>query len=153
MRRSIVPALIAGLLLAAAPHAQAFSDPNEALAALNAAARVAYAAGKAKQLERVGPVILVGSEITFIRSGTETNASYTPPLYTLLKSISHLSLGTIVVLQPFAGALGTSAEWRPHLQAMREQAVLVEPQLEALGLSGKRTRAQPASHPGNGGLH
>jgi len=136
-QRSIVrAALVAGLLLTAAPRAQAFSDPSEALSALNAAARAAYAAGKDKQLERVGPVILVGSEIIFIRSGTETNASYTPPLYTVLKSISHLSLGTIVVLQPFAGTHGTAAEWRPHLQAMRAQALLVEPQLEALGLSG-----------------
>lgn len=128
-------ALLLFALLLAGPAA-AFSD-GDRLKQLNETSLAAYAAGRSELLSRAGPVIIVGADVTFLVDGKETHADYTPAIYTTLKSLSHLFLGAVGILQPYMddGAAG-EAQWRPHLEAIRREALAVEPHLEALGLAG-----------------
>jgi hypothetical protein len=137
--RPVLSRLAALLLLLAAiapREALAFAD-TEVLQRLNTAGREAYAAGRKELLSRVTPVVIVGSDITILRDGTETNLPYTPPLYDALKSVSHLVLGTVGLLHPHADRPdATEPLWRPHLQAMRGAAAETLPLLEELGFAG-----------------
>jgi hypothetical protein len=53
-------------------------------------------------LARVTPVVIIGTEVTILRNGAESHLPYTPPLYDTLKAISHLAIGTIGILHPYA---------------------------------------------------
>src|SRR3546814_12531964 len=106
MRPRLRVALFVALAAAlpATPPARAFSPSStttDTLAELNKAARAAYAVGKAENLARTGPVIVVGDDLLFIRDGERTQMAYLPPLYTMLKTVSHFALGAVVVLRPF----------------------------------------------------
>ena len=127
----------AGLLLLLAVGAgatPAAASNEDLLQQLNNASLDAYAAGRQEYIDNPGPLILVGSELTFIWNGQEKRVPYTPQIYTTEKTLAHMSLGLIGVLQPYADAAAENqAKWRPHLEAMRRQALLVMPHL---GLSG-----------------
>lgn len=128
-------AALSFFLLASGGLSPALSEPG-VLDDLNRAALAAYAAGKQQQLARVSPIIVVGNDITFIRNGEQTTVPYIPPLYDALKSVSHISLGAIVLLQAAIDRPEAAASARPHLEAMREQGLRVEPRLEELGFTG-----------------
>ena len=133
--------LAVALLLAvgAALPAQAFA-PSEAadaaLADLNKAARAAYALGKAENLARTGPVILVENELIFIRDGERTVVPYLPPLYTTLKNVSHIALGTVVLLQAYADRPDTAERWRGPLAELRDKVRIARPLFARSGLEG-----------------
>ncbi|MGE0718703.1 MAG: hypothetical protein AB7P02_24865 [Alphaproteobacteria bacterium] len=140
-----VQALAARILLATASvalfvaPAAAFSGSEE-LAALNGAARAAYAAGRGELSARRGPVIVVGADIALLANGAETRASYTPDLYTKLKSVSHVALGAVGLLQAYADdAAGSADKWRPHLEVLRERARAAEAVVDTLGLDADAT--------------
>jgi hypothetical protein len=119
------------------PGAATAFDGTPAIQRLNAASRAAYAAGRQELLARITPVVIVGSEVTILRNGAESHLPYTPPLYEALKAISHLAIGTIGILHPYADRPQESeAHWRPHLDAMRRAALDTLPTLEGLGLAG-----------------
>jgi hypothetical protein len=129
-------AILCGLGLAVVTAGAAAPVSNEnMLAALNQACLDAYGAGQQQFIANPGPVILVGSDLTFIENEQERHANYTPQLYTTLKTLSHPFLGTIVVLEPFADDPATHQDvWRPHLEAMRREMDAVLPHLDELGL-------------------
>lgn len=135
MRKLIKGWLALTLVLLSAP-ALALSN-TEQLKAFNDTALSAYAAGKAEMLAKRGPVILAGADLILLAHGRETHADYTPPAYTNQKSIAHLALGTIVVLEAFLDdPAGQAPKWRPHLEAMLAQARAMEPIVGTLGLDG-----------------
>ncbi|MFH5925132.1 hypothetical protein [Roseomonas xinghualingensis] len=124
------------LLLVTADGARGFAEPD-VFQRLNDTGRAAYAAGRQEVVSHISPVVIVGRDVTILRDGTETRFDYTPPLYTSLKSVSHLVLGVAGLLNPMADRVEeTEALWRPHLEALRAAGVEVLPQLEAFGLSG-----------------
>jgi hypothetical protein len=127
---------VGALLLAAVAAGAAAPGPEDALLqALNQSCLDAYSAGRAQFIASPGPLIIVGSDLTFIANGQETHADYTPGLYTVLKTLSHPYLGTIVLLEPFARDPAAHQDvWRPHLEAMRRETAAVMPHLGELGL-------------------
>jgi len=126
------------LLAVGAVATPAVAASNEdLLQQLNNASLDAYAAGRQEFIDNPGPLILVGRELTFIWNGQEKRVPYTPQIYTTEKSFAHLFLGLLGVLQSYADAAAENqGKWRPHLEAMRRQALLVMPHLGELGLSG-----------------
>jgi hypothetical protein len=134
MKRFAAMLGVLGLALVTA-GAAAPSSNDDVLAALNQSCLDAYSAGQQQFTTNPGPLILVGSDLTFIESGQEKHENYTPQLYTTLKTLSHPFLGTIVVLEPFADDPATNQDvWRPHLEAMRREMDAVLPHLDELGL-------------------
>lgn len=124
------------LLIPLAGIGPARADANDQLLLdLNTATLQAYRAGRSTIQERVDPVIIVGQDLTFRWNGQVAHAPYTPRLYTVVKSLSHLYLGTVTLLQAHADDPGGSqGTWRPHLMAMRDRARALEPHLGELGL-------------------
>jgi hypothetical protein len=123
-------ALAMGVSGAAAP-----SSNDDMLAALNRSSLDAYRAGRQQFIANPGPLIVVGSDFTFIVNGQRKHASYTPQLYTTLKSLSHPYIGTIVVLEPFLDdPAAHQGVWRSHLEAMLRETKAVIPHLGELGL-------------------
>ena len=130
---------VGAALPAASEPARAFA-PSEtadaALADLNKAARAAYALGKAENLARTGPVILVENDLIFIRNGERTTVPYLPPLYTTLKSVSHIALGTVVLLQAYADRPDAVEHWRGPLTELRDRVRTARPLFAQSGLDG-----------------
>ncbi len=124
------------LLMPLAGIGPARADANDQLLLdLNAASLQAYGAGRGAIQQRADPVIIVGQDLTFRWNGQTTRAPYTPRSYTVVKSLSHLFLGTVTLLQAHADDPGGSQDsWRPHLAAMRDRARALEPHLAQLGL-------------------
>jgi hypothetical protein len=115
---------------AAAPQSN-----EDMLAALNQSSLDAYRTGRQQLIANPGPVILVGSDLTFIVNGQKKHAGCTPQLYTTLKSLSHPYIGTVVVLEPFLDDPAAHQDvWRPHLEAMLRETEAVIPHLGELGL-------------------
>ena len=141
-------AAVAVLAVGTAFPANAFA-PSEtadaALADLNKAARAAYAVGKAENLARTSPVILVENDLIFIRDGARTTVPYLPPLYTVLKSVSHIALGTVVLLQAYADRPDTTDRWRGPLTELRDKVRAARPLFAQSGLEGAAL-ARNAAH-------
>lgn len=130
-------ALLLAVGTALSAHAFAPSETADAaLADLNKAARAAYALGKAANLARTGPVILVENDLIFIREGERTTVPYLPPLYTTLKSVSHIALGTVVLLQAYADRPDTAERWRGPLTDLRDKVRTARPLFAQSGLEG-----------------
>lgn len=127
--------ILAGLaLLVLTTPAFALSNA-ELLQSFNDTARAAYAAGKAEMLAKKGPVIIVGRDLALLTQGREVHADYTPASYTTQKTISHLALGTIALLEAFADdPAGTADKWRPHLEKLQAQVKAMDPIVGTLGL-------------------
>lgn len=133
----LAAALLLAVGIALPAHAFAPSETADAaLADLNKAARAAYALGKAENLARTGPVILVENDLIFIRDGERTVVPYLPPLYTTLKNVSHIALGTIVLLQAYAGRPETAERWRGSLTDLRDKVRTARPLFAQSGLEG-----------------
>lgn len=133
--RRVVRRLGALLIAAVAAGAAAPAPNDQLLQALNQSCLDAYSAGRQHYIESPGPLIIVGNDLTFVANGQETHADYTPPLYTTLKTLSHPYLGTVVLLEPFAGDPSAQQDiWRPHLEAMRRETAAIMPHLDELGL-------------------
>ena len=125
--------MLALIVLAAGGAAPASNDA--VLATLNQTSLDAYRSGRQQYITDPGPLIIAGSDLTFLVNGQEWHAGYTPPIYTVLKSLSHPYLGTIVLLVPFAGDPAMHRDlWRPRLQALRDGVAGVLPRLGQLGL-------------------
>ncbi|MEP9375272.1 hypothetical protein ABLE91_01065 [Aquabacter sp. CN5-332] len=123
---------VLGVLLFAQP---AFALSNsEQLQAFNTAALAAYAAGKSQMLAKRGPAILVGEDITLLADGKETRVDYIPATYTNQKTVAHLALGAVVVLEAFADdPAANAATWKPHLEKLLAQAQALKPIVGTLG--------------------
>ena len=133
--RSVLPRLGVLMLAAAVTSAAAPGSNDALLQALNQSCLEAYSAGRQQYIADPGPLIIVGSDLTFIANGRETHADYTPALYTALKTLSHPYLGTIVLLEPFLDDPAAHQDaWRPHLEAVRRETQAVMPHLGELGL-------------------
>jgi hypothetical protein len=130
--------LLLPLVVAFGFSGNAAADSNDdLLLRLNKDCLAAYVAGRDEFEALPGPLILVGDDLTFIWNGREAHASLTPPIYTTVKSLSHLFLGMVGILQPYLDdAAGNRQKWRPHLEAMRDSARLVMPHLGEFGLGG-----------------
>jgi hypothetical protein len=132
--RVAFPLLLGLFLLLLGGPAHALSN-EEQLKALNDTARAVYAAGKAETLSHRGPIIIVGSDIVLMANGSETRANYTPDSYTSLKTMSHIALGTVGLLQAYLDdPAGGASKWRPYLEKLEVQTKAVEPILDTLGL-------------------
>jgi hypothetical protein len=109
----------------------------ELLKQLDDACIAAYAIGRAKMVDRAGPIILVGGDLTLIWNGQKMHASYTPQIYTTLKSLSHVFLGTMGLLEAYADdPAATQSRWQTPLRAMRQKAASVQARFDEFGLSG-----------------
>ncbi len=109
----------------------------ELLKQLDDACIAAYTTGRAEMVDRAGPIILVGRDLTLIWNGQKMHASYTPQIYTTLKSLSHVFLGTMGLLEAYADdPTATESKWQAPLAAMRQKAANVRAHFDELGLSG-----------------
>jgi hypothetical protein len=117
------------------------AKPLDALAALNAASRAAYAWAREAALERGGPVVLVeGDQLVLRHSGRRTAVRYNPPLYHDLKAFSHVPLA----LHSFLAAAGEGPLGARHLdelEAYRGKMLAARKALPGLKLS-KEQRAR-----------
>lgn len=127
------------LITAAALPAAAFA-PDEVegrMAALNGAARQAYAVGKAETMSRTDPILVVADDLIFIREGGREEVPYLPALYTVLKTVSHVALGTVSLLQPWTDDPAGAENWREPLIELRDRTRELRPLLAETGLEGK----------------
>jgi hypothetical protein len=131
--RGAFPILLTALVLLAPAHSRAHAQE---LQALNEAALAAYSAGRQQMLLQRGPVIVVGRDIVLLANGKEVHADYTPDSYTNLKTLAHITLGTIGLLQAYLDDPAAHlAKWQPHLERLRTRTRAVEPLLGEIGSS------------------
>lgn len=124
--------LLATVLTYAPALAQA---PDDALKAVNTAARDAYAHGREAMAARVSPAMVVHfDDLVLERGGKTMRESFTPPLYHRLKSVSHVPLGTVALLAAETPGERTGP-WRQRLEALRDQARAIAPALAGAGFS------------------
>jgi hypothetical protein len=108
------------------------ADP---LMKLNDAFRVAYHQAKEEMLARRGPVILaVGDNLVLRRGGRRQEVPYTPAVYHVLKSVSHIPLALDVILTPHAGESTLNDAAVAELREYRDTLAAAEPSLVTLGL-------------------
>jgi hypothetical protein len=138
-----VALLLIGLAIAAPSVAQpAPASPAEQAANdLNSELLRVYRMAKKARLAQTSPVIVVAfGEAVLIRAGGEQRVDFTPRSYDSFKDMSHSVLG-------FYGAasLGLNdprSDWASEFRALRERAVVVLPQLAALGFAGEHLERQ-----------
>ncbi len=140
MRAVAARALSAALILVSAT---AFGQtPSDALDQLNVAARAAYSDGRAAQLARTGPVIVVAFDrLVLLRNGGETKETFTPPVYHQLKSIAHLPLGLVTLLLPETPGARDGA-WRKRLEELRAKGEAAAASIDGLGLTAAQAQRQ-----------
>lgn len=97
------------LLLYAASAAESVasaveSDPSgkEVLAELDTLFRKTYNEARQELVSHAGPVILArGDSMTLLRDGKQVESTTISPEYSVLKTISHITLATFVLLEPY----------------------------------------------------
>lgn len=112
--------LVASLALAA-PFGAAALDAGGPFAALNVTSREAYAAYRAGAIAPDQPVFLVTDTVTLIKGGDLGSEPYTPPIYTLLKNASHVTLGVFGAAEGRAKG-GDTTEWDRRLANIAKDA-------------------------------
>lgn len=133
--RSAAAVLVLPLVMLAWGAPAAAQSDTHTLKALNDAARAAYAVGRAEMLEHHGPVIIVSGDITLLKDGQEVRADYTPDSYDALKTVAHLTLGVVGLLQAYADDPAAQVDaWRLPLETLQARAKEARPILADLGL-------------------
>ena len=121
----------AGGCASAPPPAPApVTEERDALGALNAEFRRAYAESRDRMLAAADPVLVVGNDTAVLirAGGTREEAEVNAPLYHTLKTVAHIPLAIQVALTGVDGAL--DSERRATLDALRR---LIPPALESFG--------------------
>ena len=104
--------------LSAAWPAHALDPGSDPYADLNRVARDAYGAAKAQVLRPDQPVFIVSDKLTLIKGGQSWSETFTPALYTNLKSLSHIPLGLFAVSSA-RGHSPDDPQWNRRIAADR----------------------------------
>jgi hypothetical protein len=146
-----IPLAILGITPAAAPRdqvapatAQAEAvTPRDPIVVLNDASRAAYRRAKESALARIGPLILVEGDNLVLKSGNQRiEARFTPDVFHVLKTFSHIPLALDVMLATVPDDGRLDAEF---LEGLREYRGLVESareQVARLGLERAQAERQ-----------
>jgi hypothetical protein len=137
-----IPLAVPGIAPAAASDAQATTAtaqaeavrPRDPLVVLNDASRAAYRRGKEAALARLGPLILVEGDYLVLKNGDQRiEARFSPDLFHILKTYSHIPLALDVMLAtvPDGGRLDAVL-----LEELRQYRGLVESARERLTRPG-----------------
>jgi hypothetical protein len=123
----------------AAARESAAADP---LVDLDNSCIAAYGVGLTKIESSLPPVLFVGELLTLQFPGqAPISVNYTPALYNVVKSTSHLLLGVVSLLAPYASdTTNTFSTWGPPLLDMYNKAGIVLNLLPTYGLPPESVR-------------
>ena len=113
--------IAAFLLLYAASAADSDQPGKEVLAELDTLFRKTYREARQELVSHAGPVILArGDRLTLLRDGKQVESTIISPEYSTLKPISHITLATFVLLEPYGEGLiaPTRLEQLEHLNRL-----------------------------------
>jgi hypothetical protein len=113
--------IAAFLLLYAASAADSDQPGKEVLAELDTLFRKTYREARQELVSHAGPVILArGDRLTLLRDGKQVESTIISPEYSTLKTISHITLATFVLLEPYGEGLiaPTRLEQLEHLNRL-----------------------------------
>lgn len=120
MRRLVLSSAVAVCLASAWP-ALALDPGPDPYGELNRTAREAYGAAKAQVLRPDQAVFIVSDKLTLLKGGQSWSETFTPALYTNLKSLSHIPLGLFAVSSA-RGHSPDDPQWNKHIATLRDFA-------------------------------
>jgi hypothetical protein len=146
-----VPILTFGIIPAAEPASQVASPraktgavaPPDPIVALNDASRAAYRRAKEVALARTGTVILVeGDNLVLKNREQRTETRFTPDVYHVLKTVSHLPLALDVMLTSVPDRGRFDDGFLDELRRYRGLIVTAREKVAALGLERGQSERQ-----------